>query len=1281
LIQQSYGNAYLLSADLELTGVNTAQLTPDDPGTATRLQGAARGRVNLRRLVFKPGDDETEGADAGGDLVHLAEVDLDRFRLVRDRGPGDDGLPRRLQLDGGITVQEDGALDVAGLQVATDGGRARATGGVDAGFDVLDPTDLRVEIEDGPAFMRAFGLEPYFDRLQANMRVSGPVLAPSGSDGVLTISGLGLGPSQVTSARMWLDRGTLHLRSPNAMLFGGRGTLELDVVLFEGRKLLDDPRVRGTIALTGVSLERVVGKAIAGDAEIDIVLDDGAGRPAPLSEVRVRAGVYAPELTLGGTTYRDATASCEVTREKLRIDRLVLPYDRPVSPFHADAITVPVGEITGVGTVGFEDDPTLDLELMASGIPLAVVARLLELDAPVTGQIADGTRLEVHGTLNRPYVQGVVMLAGLGAAGIHLGEGQLQVTSADVPDEPPLKGHRELRVQGELGSEPEAGREQALQWVLDAVVAVGGQPERGAPQVAAELDVRFDQIALEDLLAGPLGGQSEIPVEGGLQGLGAHVLSCNPGDPMLSACVAAEPAVLAESSLSVQLQLEHAWFRPRGAAKVGDGPCDDPRAMCTDGPLVAAIDWPLLRLAQPWDLRTGGEDPARLRVSGEVDLSQPPEPAPPDPHLDCPAETPQQATGSGGLGNAQITGTIDLEALQPLLASSGVVRARGRMDVQLAVQGHLRDPQVTGSMVLPPGSPTVILGLGEEPVTVEFPALDLKLADGAVTGRGTLRMLGEVLDFGPIDGVPTSYTLQGPCAGAFSVAARGTLSSKIALELVGEPLVNASGAVDLPRLAIQGRLQPALRIDRLDGTLALGRNALRLEFSEGVSSVEGIDGRVDFERCTLAHPCEDRSDDTVAFYVGGRNAGGAASRPGTALRVKVGSRGRAAAWGHAYLSPDLERVEDASLRVQLSDVPYRSHDPRGRPQLETVVSSDGLMIHGGDPLIVRGPVRVEQSRWIRDAQGVEILSLMATDADVVEAPPPEIVRGVQLDLDVRTTSPLRVDNNIASGVEANVVLGVGGTYENPDFTGRIVLEPGGTVDPPFLSGTFEIQRGRVNIEQSIDGAAVDVLALRNEPVYIDGQPRHVMLLLGGTLSGLTLRCATEGEATSALDTTRGCVEYMVLGAGDVEDSTMEVQRTGGGGLLYHARKPFQIVSNVAQFDVGARIDEQVPRWSGYIPDVNLRLAQIGPEIQIATPRAWADFDYGYGVLAYEYTRGYPGSLLRENRELTLQVDVLDPITLEFRRSNRSYLNERIIFDPLDQRTLELRLDFQIPSLR
>jgi hypothetical protein len=137
--------------------------------------------------VFKPGEDDEATLDEEGDLVHLAEVEFDRFRLLRDRGPRDDGLPRTLHLDGGITVQRDGALDVAGLQVATDGGRARATGGVDAGFDVLEPTDVSVDIDDGRAFLRAFGLEPYFDRLRASMEIRGPVLAPSGSGGMLTV--------------------------------------------------------------------------------------------------------------------------------------------------------------------------------------------------------------------------------------------------------------------------------------------------------------------------------------------------------------------------------------------------------------------------------------------------------------------------------------------------------------------------------------------------------------------------------------------------------------------------------------------------------------------------------------------------------------------------------------------------------------------------------------------------------------------------------------------------------------------------------------------------------------------------------------------------------------------------------------------------------------------------------------------------------------------------------------------------------------------------------------
>ena len=98
-------------------------------------------------------------------------------------------------------------------------------------------------------------------------------------------------------------------------------------------------------------------------------------------------------------------------------------------------------------------------------------------------------------------------------------------------------------------------------------------------------------------------------------------------------------------------------------------------------------------------------------------------------------------------------------------------------------------------------------------------------------------------------------------------------------------------------------------------------------------------------------------------------------------------------------------------------------------------------------------------------------------------------------------------------------------------------------------------------------------------------------------------------------------------------------------------------------------------------EAQMQEVQLGPEIEITTPREWFDFEYGRASLGFGYTRGYPGFLDRANRELNLRLEVLEPFTLEMRQSDRSYLNERIIFDPLLQRTIEAAFEFEIPSLR
>jgi hypothetical protein len=190
----------------------------------------------------------------------------------------------------------------------------------------------------------------------------------------------------------------------------------------------------------------------------------------------------------------------------------------------------------------------------------------------------------------------------------------------------------------------------------------------------------------------------------------------------------------------------------------------------------------------------------------------------------------------------------------------------------------------------------------------------------------------------------------------------------------------------------------------------------------------------------------------------------------------------------------------------------------------------------------------------------------------------------------------------------------------------------------------------------------------------------VQLLLGGTLSEIRWSCIADGDAGGELDTIRGCTEYLVLGTGDVQLGENDVQRFGAGGLA-GVRKPLQVVGHLTEFDVGKRASDAAPRLRNYVPDVKLRLGQIGPELEVATPRHWFDFNYGRATFSFDYTRGYPGFLLRQSREVKVKFQILDPITLEYSRRIRSYLNQRIVFDPLEQDVFELRFDVEIPTVR
>ncbi len=1280
------GEPMVLDGVLELRGANPAQLVPDDPETGATLAGSADGIVRIDELRIGPvlaAANQSDGSPAEPQNgLQLARLGFEELELRRDRGPTEDGMPRRVRIDGAVTIDEESDIDWDELTVAIDGAHVQTHGELFGDPQALRDAFVDLTIDDGVAFARALDLPYYIENAHTHMLFSGPLSRPNGSGGKLRVTTTG-GLSGPTDASMRLEGGVLTVVSDDAQLLGGRGRIELDVHLFEKGGLSKDPRIRAYVKLDGVDLGALSEGVVDGVANVELEVGDGDGKPARVSALRVGGTARAPLLRYGGTSYKDASLAFHWTAEELAIDRLVLPLHRRTSLARTGTSEIEVGRVVADGTVGLVGDPALDLHVSAEGLPLDVVAALLEVELPLRGQIGGGTQLDVGGTLSRPSVEGKVALVGLAAFGIPLGNGTLEVESEDAPAEGSLAAHRELWVKGELSTGDRTdGR---IDWSVDAVAAIGKPAKRGAsPTVEAQLDVTFDRLALPLLLRA---SSTELPgVEGQLEGLAAHVLSCDVGKPMLSDCATHGEA---ERSLAIAVSLDRAWLRgsarttvAKAQRKAAGDPCKVAGTLCATG-LQATLDGDALRLDRPLQLTSPEGTAAEL--AGAFDLSTPPKvaakamaaeacraPPPPPPKVGAVAHAETQGS------RATLRGTLALQAIRALLAPYGLEAGKGRVDIDFALDGPVAAPKLSGRLDLPRDQKSLAIDFAGVPFPIELTDLSLGVHDEWIAARATLRVLGEDFQLGSFGGARTGYAFGGACAGHFDVAAQGVASVRLLAQLLGDAVEGAEGAIDIPQAIVSGTLSPELEITRAEGSFGFVDHDLKLRVTDGLDPIELRKGRIVFARCGATHDCGDARvpEGAIAFYIGGHRTPSPEHKPRGAIEAEIGTRGRAAVWGRLFVAPDGTPVH-TELDLSLDDVAYRNYDGRGRPVAEGELNSERIALRGTDPIVVQGAIGVARSRYVKDAiQGSDILAL--TDAtEAPETPPPDLIRALQFDLRVDTEDPLRVDNNIASGVEANAQVTVTGDYDAPEFAGRIDFESGGRVDIPFLNGTYEIQHGRVNLLGAIDDAELDVSALRNEPVYIQGAPHQLQLFLSGTLDEISWRCST-GDTSGREETARTCFDYLVLGTGDVEISDADVRRFGGGGIG-EARKPLGVVGHVTEFDIDERAAKAVPRLRGYIPDTDLRLGQIGPELRIATPSNWFDFDWARASLGWDYTRGYPGFFLRQSRQITFRLELLEPITLEFSRRIRSYLNQRVVFDPLKQRTIELRFDVSVPS--
>lgn len=1336
LVLPEPGEPLVMTLHTEIEDVDPGQLFAAGP-TRERLAGKTDGVLDFDEIVLRLGDgtipeyvpaldadpdieepletrlptptpaelasedrDQTPGEDDEREALRRLVMNLADVELTRRRGPADDALPRTIGADGRVVLDEIDGLDISDLVITVDGGTLAVDGGLDKKFADLRPTTVKLKITDGPAFLRAFGQRPYFERLTAGLTLSGPIARPNGTNGSLRVSDVGSGKfalTDIADVRLWMDRGVLSLRSPRVGLLGGVGHLDADIDLFA-----DDPKIRVDADLENLDLTRAAGDFVRGRADVSLDVGDSGGKPVPLSKFQARGAVYVPRLQLGDGEFRDVEAKFGVTRDGLQLDSLALHHHRRISPSYAPDVTVPAGDLSATGTISFDSDPALDLAVSVGGLPTSAVTDILGMkDLPAGAQIGGGTRLEVTGTVARPAVHGQVELKAIHAGGVPLGSGLLTVDSKDLPAENGLAARREIKAVGSFGDD--GGRGPAYDWELDAVAAFGPKARKSAKvPVSADVAVRFANLPLANALraaglkADGLGGQ--------LEGLTLDAQSCSPDLPLLTSCLWDQQK---REKIQIRVELDRLWAAggpakaPAGSGQQGD-PCRTRESLCSKNRLVATLDGTRLRLRDGWELRSGGRDGgADLTLAGDIELSSPlpdhpaEKPATPldaaaamDPEAAKKAAEPPKrrcdgvprgtrtppATG----GHAEVKGEVLLAALAPLIRSLGLGTVTGKVGIDLAIDGHVSDPLIAGSFAVPPNkTDAVVITAPGGAWTLTLPKLDLRLLHDTLAASGEVKIGGQTLSFGEVGGKSTYYTLGGECSGNFSLAAQGTLDGRPLQDLVPKLLAATSGGLDLRTAHVAGVATSPPDIHTMRATLSPTSGGLKFTLVDmGLDPIDITEGTIDLARCSPASPCP-YGGDGYALYVGGVDHSPQKSTPAAALRARIGDRGRAAVWGYVLLSPDFERLPASNLNVKLDEVAYRMFDNSGRPQLYATVATDDLVLEGRDAMTLRGEVLVNRGRWIRDAQeGVKVLSF-ADPTTAPAQPPPEIVRDLALDLRVRTTAPFRVDNNVMKGVEGQVILAVGGSLGDVEMSGKIDVTAG-VLDVAILNGKYDIQYGKVQLERTLEQSSVDVLALRQEPVYVDRQPRSMYVKLGGTLDAITWRCIVQGDTRTRARTTRECVDYLVLGAGNREVADANVRRYGGGGLL---GRPIGLVGNLTELKLGKYIEKNAPRLSPYTPEIGMRLGQLGIEVNAETPVPWFRSDWGRLTIGAGYTRGYPGNLLRNQYDWRVRFKLLDSATLEFRDNRRSYFNERIIFDPLRQRSLELRLDYQLPSLR
>jgi hypothetical protein len=380
----------------------TTRLSLNHFGTLVYLPQAARkplgGRLEGHLGV---------GIDFAKPAISLDEVDMHLDRPAAGTR-GSRGTPARLRVKGRARATPD-AASTEGLTFELPGAVITAKGRYGLAHQVLG-FGLRATAAQLPRLLSTWGLPPLARSASLDLEVGGQLTNPQ-AKGSISIEGLTLGPLppiDLLQAMLRFEAGTAKVDALHGTAWGGVVEASANMRLYERSWLrpLRAPQLAAHLTGRGIDLTKVFpGAELQGKLDVNA---EAGGKPTALAaKVSVP---NQPTLLLMGERWKLVGCELDATGEALAIRRARL-----------ERIGGGMMELTG----RLDWDGPIKIGVNLEGVPIGGLPGLAKAGIPADGRLA--AHLDVHGTYQRPLVEGDIALDRVAIRGVALGNGRIKV--------------------------------------------------------------------------------------------------------------------------------------------------------------------------------------------------------------------------------------------------------------------------------------------------------------------------------------------------------------------------------------------------------------------------------------------------------------------------------------------------------------------------------------------------------------------------------------------------------------------------------------------------------------------------------------------------------------------------------------------------------------------------------------------------------------------------------------------------------------------------------------